>query len=869
MAGLATFRQQNPAYANVPDDVLADKLYQKYYSKVPRAEFDKRMGLQTKQEYGPQLPRQEQAQEQEDTASWWDIPAVEKNLDKVMGERSFINKFASEAPLGLMQGTINFIPGIANLVSRPINAMIGETIPNMPMLDVVPHGAGQLTGEIASFFGPGALAKTKQGAKLVKDISGSKVVQNALSKLGQYSPAAETIARSPITSEGIKNALLGAIVSPEHQIRGALLGGAGGAGFEGINRAIQNPWIARPLGAALGGGIGYLGGGLTGAALGAGLGTLARGAKDAPEDFLAYVDSKQAKTVMDAARRQEVHLRPGEATGERNALMAEGSMGFTPEGHAALGKADEASFRQQETAINKLFGDISPVSETPQAQVRDFARDKVRAAEISTQRANEKRIDDFLTSLAPTTEGVNVQTREAANRIVEKQIKQRAEKAAPLYKKAKTKKIEPSMLTSLRSDPLIDDAITYVMKNKAYNKYIKGESDNSIAVLDLAKRELAARGQVGYNPEKPISNTERGSYISSSKRLDTELKRNNKTYREATKAFAEDSPAVVALYQSPIGKMARMSDGQLKNVTKNIFDRSQTDTKRFNEVADRIYKEDPNLWNKIVRSHVENKLNMAKRGDVASIMYDNVFGTARDRQQLYDAVKNNPSAVAQLRNMEINFADNKAKISSMKKTMIGRIANMDDKQLIKLSDSIFDPTQASKKMMQDVRDSIVSSNPESWRALLRHHIEKLSMKGSDKRLTGKNFYDRVLKNDMIFNHLMESANGLPKAQRSLQDMRLIFRNLSNPPTPQALRGAKRASTAESGNRNPIDRFLNMLKGAAYDKELIKIATDPKWDDRIAEVQRVKDPSIQAQMMLELLKKVSAGTSGLVSRGKED
>lgn len=44
MAGLAEFRAKNPAYEYVDDATLSDALYKKYYSKMPRAEFDAKMG---------------------------------------------------------------------------------------------------------------------------------------------------------------------------------------------------------------------------------------------------------------------------------------------------------------------------------------------------------------------------------------------------------------------------------------------------------------------------------------------------------------------------------------------------------------------------------------------------------------------------------------------------------------------------------------------------------------------------------------------------------------------------------------------------------------------------------------------------------
>lgn len=42
---LDAFRQKNPAYANVPDAQLADALHRKFYSDMPRADFDQALGM--------------------------------------------------------------------------------------------------------------------------------------------------------------------------------------------------------------------------------------------------------------------------------------------------------------------------------------------------------------------------------------------------------------------------------------------------------------------------------------------------------------------------------------------------------------------------------------------------------------------------------------------------------------------------------------------------------------------------------------------------------------------------------------------------------------------------------------------------------
>jgi hypothetical protein len=53
MATLTEIRNQYPQYADMPDDVLANALYKKFYSDIPRAEFDSKIGLKPVQAQAP------------------------------------------------------------------------------------------------------------------------------------------------------------------------------------------------------------------------------------------------------------------------------------------------------------------------------------------------------------------------------------------------------------------------------------------------------------------------------------------------------------------------------------------------------------------------------------------------------------------------------------------------------------------------------------------------------------------------------------------------------------------------------------------------------------------------------------------------
>lgn len=45
MAGLQSFRQQHPEYNDMPDNQLSDALYKKFYSDMPREQFDAKIGI--------------------------------------------------------------------------------------------------------------------------------------------------------------------------------------------------------------------------------------------------------------------------------------------------------------------------------------------------------------------------------------------------------------------------------------------------------------------------------------------------------------------------------------------------------------------------------------------------------------------------------------------------------------------------------------------------------------------------------------------------------------------------------------------------------------------------------------------------------
>ena len=57
MATIAEIREQYPQYSDMPDAALADALHKKFYSDLPKAEFDAKIGLSSQREnVGPEIP---------------------------------------------------------------------------------------------------------------------------------------------------------------------------------------------------------------------------------------------------------------------------------------------------------------------------------------------------------------------------------------------------------------------------------------------------------------------------------------------------------------------------------------------------------------------------------------------------------------------------------------------------------------------------------------------------------------------------------------------------------------------------------------------------------------------------------------------
>ena len=431
MPTIADIRQKYPQYSDMSDVQLADALHRKHYSDLPKEEFYSKIGMQD----GQQKPKT--FSERMDTARFG-------------GLRSGIEKYVAQPTLhaaeGFVQGTANIAPGIYNLGSRAVNALVGTDLPRAPMLDVVPHGYGQMAGEFGSLLtGAGAISGTAGGlSNLASKIPG---VENILARMGgalKSSPTAANalrIAGSEPAKNIAANALLGAATMPDSPTLGAGLGGGGAALGElaGTNPVART--AMRVLGGATIGGVaapftghspltGAIGGGIAGGLAPSAIKALSGKPAQEVMNYLTPEMLEKAAPVYEAGERLGRTLSPAEAL--RNPYLGARQGIYSRTGEAAAAKSEIAQQNKvkEASAIKKLLNKIY----TPGTEAKQKIRD--------------------------------------------------------LYNVAYESNVPPELLALFKQNPVIADAFERVANNSAFQSELKGAPQTSVKYLDYVKRAL-------------------------------------------------------------------------------------------------------------------------------------------------------------------------------------------------------------------------------------------------------------------------------------------------------------------------------------------------------------------------------------------
>jgi len=319
-----------------------------------------------------------------------------------------------------------------------------------------------------------------------------------------------------------------------------------------------------------------------------------------------------------SAKELGLTLTPAEATGSAPMANLEAELGVNLGNERRLIDFKEGQRKLQQRSVDSLLDDISKKGTTSYAE----------------------------------------KGRDLAQGYLDKLLKNAQEESNPFYRKAdfdrvgkvtldKNLKPQNETLNNLLKDSNIDDSYQYVTKSKKYKTDLEGYSPDSIKVLQQTKINLDEK--IADAAEKGRNNDVRIFTKSKNKLLD-EMTKASSNYSKANKIYEEAIIPLEKLKKGELGKLSRMEDVTLQNFTKNLFDSNETNKEVLNQVRDIMYKEDPEVWNALIRNEMQRRIKNApqatKYGNPGTGFYNSVL--VKDKDMFKQALSNNPSAARKL-----------------------------------------------------------------------------------------------------------------------------------------------------------------------------------------------------------------------------
>lgn len=178
------------------------------------------------------------------------------------------------------------------------------------------------------------------------------------------------------------------------------------------------------------------------------------------------------------------------------------------------------------------------------------------------------------------------------------------------------------------------------------SNYLSVNGNPTLRQLHNAKLEIDQ--MIAKYGENSLGNTTKAIVLDVKNKLLTAMDNASPMYAEARKEFTRLSPSVENYQNSILGRIANLKDPQLKNVSKSLFDASETNPAVIANSKKIVESVDPQAWREITRVELERRLGVM-RGDLqlsaegANASIENlpgqlqraIFGNAKQRQVLY------------------------------------------------------------------------------------------------------------------------------------------------------------------------------------------------------------------------------------------
>lgn len=159
--------------------------------------------------------------------------------------------------------------------------------------------------------------------------------------------------------------------------------------------------------------------------------------------------------------------------------------------------------------------------------------------------------------------------------------------------------------------------------------------------LQSAKKELD--DIINSSPETGVGKSVKAKALEIKNSLVDEMKNGFDAFKEASETFARESGPVDELQSSIVGRLSKVTDVQLKNISSEIFN-PRTTVDDVLKARNIINKTDPGAWDDIVRNELEFRIGSLttslKDGGIdtvenlPSIINRGLFGNAKQRNVL-------------------------------------------------------------------------------------------------------------------------------------------------------------------------------------------------------------------------------------------
>jgi hypothetical protein len=280
---------------------------------------------------------------------------------------------------------------------------------------------------------------------------------------------------------------------------------------------------------------------------------------------------------------------------------------------------------------------------------------KTAASALETQnKAAFEATSELINTIAPegTVVSASQRFKNAASESVAIKKRARSEQASPIYKQAfrrerqgKNAPIKTSELQlkvnemAKQFDP--DDQIAKSLTRAS--KKIE-QAKGNIQKLHNAKIEIDQ--MIAGTASDSLGNTTKRFLTDVQTDLVEQMTKQSPSYRAARSEFIRLSPPIEAIQDSVVGKVAEMSDAQLKNVAQTIFDTKAglTDPTSILNAKKVIDATDPEAWGQLLRVEMNRRIGGLEQlieeipgdfvGNIPGQLRRTLFGNPQQRKAL-------------------------------------------------------------------------------------------------------------------------------------------------------------------------------------------------------------------------------------------